>query len=299
MAACLPAIGLSLNRGQVNIPLLALLCAALAAAVRGRRFAAGLWLAGAVCVKIIPAYLLVYPLWTRDSRWLASSALGLVIGLGVIPAAVFGPARAAGYYGDLSRSVLQPGLNLGGDRSRANELIDMNATNSQSFQELFHNLLHNLLHPELTEQQMPASGGVRLAHWLLSGALTLVTLRAGAGRADSAIRTVIRFGALAMLMVAVSPASHDHYFCVNLPLVMGLVAAAEAGGGTRPPGRWLTLLLTGYVAASVLPMIPDLRILHDIRLPLLASLALWLAGILTLCRRPNDAPAVSVPVNSQ
>ena len=39
-----------------------------------------------------------------------------------------------------------------------------------------------------------------------------------------------------------------------------------------------------------------LAVLRDIRLPLRASLALWLAGIRTLCR-PEDAPAVLMPVH--
>jgi len=283
VVACLPAIGITLNRGQVNLLLAALLCAAAGAATGGRRFAAGLWLAGAVCLKIIPAYLLVYPLWTRDRRWLAGTALGLVAGLGAIPAAVFGPARAAEHYRELGRAVLLPGMNLGGDLSRAVELIDLNASNTQSFQVLF----HKLLHPVGAPRPARASVDLRLAHWLVGGVLTLVTLRAGGRRPDSALRAVIRFGALAVLMVAVSPASHDHYFCVNLVLVVGLVAAATSGEA-RLGGRGLALLLTGYAAACALPMIPDLRVLRDIRLPLLGSLALWLAGILALCRRPEE-----------
>ncbi len=74
--ACLPMIGVTLSRAQVNLLLLVLLCATAAAAVRGRRFQAGLWLAGAICLKIIPAYLLVYPLLKRDWRWLAGCAWG-------------------------------------------------------------------------------------------------------------------------------------------------------------------------------------------------------------------------------
>jgi hypothetical protein len=95
---------------------------------------------------------------------------------------------------------------------------------------------------------------------------------------------VIRFGALAVLMVALSPASHDHYFCMNLPLVVGLVEAT-ARGRTGLRGRGLILLLVGYVGAGILPMIPELHFLRDVRLPLLGSLALWLAGALTLCGR--------------
>ncbi len=201
----------------------------------------------------------------------------------MIPVAVFGPARTAEYYEDLSRSVLQPGLDLGGEQSRGSELIGLNATDSQSFQELF----HNLLHPDTGVLAVQALDGIRLAHWLVGATLTLVTLLVGAGRADLGPRAVIRLGALMVLMVAVSPASHNHYFCVNLPLVMGLVAAA---GAERIRHRycWLILLLTVYAAASGLSSIPALHLLRYLRLPLLASLALWLAGILTLHWRPGE-----------
>ena len=36
-----------------------------------RNFRAGLWLALAICIKVIPAFLLVYPLWKRDGRGIA------------------------------------------------------------------------------------------------------------------------------------------------------------------------------------------------------------------------------------
>src|SRR5579872_3392759 len=286
VATSLPAIAITLNRGQVNLFLTALLCCSAAAVIRGQRLGAGVWLAGAICLKIIPAFLILYPLWKRDLRWLAGTALGLVIGLGVIPAIVFGPERAAEYFWDLSRSVLLPGLSLGGDGSRMTELIDLHASNSQSFQVLFSNLANLGKPPEHSQ----ASTGLRLAHWLVGAALTLVTLRAGAQWPDSAIRTIIRFGALAMLMVAVSPASHDHYFCVNLLLISGLVTATIDSGGPRLGGRCLTLLLVVYIAACALPMIPELRVLRDIRLPLIGSLALWLAGILILRSRPDVVP---------
>jgi hypothetical protein len=90
-------------------------------------------------------------------------------------------------------------------------------------------------------------------------------------------------------MVPTSPASHDHYFCVNLILVLGLVAAVVRGEGRRLGGRGLALLLIGYVASCTLPMVPELRVLRDVRLPLLGSLALWLAGALVLCGQRRGA----------
>src|SRR5262249_51941849 len=55
--ACLVPVGHTLMRGQSNLLVLALLGAMVAALLRGRRFTAGLCLAGTVCLKIFPAFL--------------------------------------------------------------------------------------------------------------------------------------------------------------------------------------------------------------------------------------------------
>ena len=79
LVCCLP-IAHTLMRGQVNILILACLCAALAGWLRGWNFRAGLWLSLAICIKVIPVYLLVYPVWKRDYRALAGCTVGLLIG---------------------------------------------------------------------------------------------------------------------------------------------------------------------------------------------------------------------------
>src|SRR5262249_18739628 len=72
----LPAITATVVRGQVGLQLLVLLCGLGASLLRGQRGRAGLWLAAAICLKVIPAYLLIYPLWRRDLRCLAGCAAG-------------------------------------------------------------------------------------------------------------------------------------------------------------------------------------------------------------------------------
>src|SRR5437667_91445 len=170
--ACLPAIGHSLSRGQANLLLQALLACMASAAVRGRRFRAGLWLAGAICLKLIPAFLILYPLWRRDGRWLAGTAAGLVLGLAVLPAAVFGPARTVAYYQSWNQVVLQPGLGSGRDQSRAPELLNQASTNSQSLV----SIIHKLTHWDRATRPLQPDRPARAAHWLLGGILTGITL---------------------------------------------------------------------------------------------------------------------------
>lgn len=287
--ACLPAVGSCLGRGQVSLLLLLLVCGMAAAAVRGRGWQAGFWLAGAVCLKVIPAYLLLYPVYRKDGRCLAGCALGLGLGLAVVPAAVFGPARTLAYYGEWTDVLVRPALGAGEDRSRAKELLDVTATDSQSFVAA----LHNTLHPDRATRPARASASLTLAHWLLGGLLTGLTLLAGRGRQDEGRPAVLTLGALVVVNHLVSPVCHLHYLCAAVPLAMGLVAAAWERSGTTRMGAGTWLLLAANVAAGALPHVPGLEALRDGGLAMYGTLLLWAAGTVSVGRRgpPSWAPA--------
>src|SRR5438105_6229379 len=109
---CLLPVGHSLMRGQVNLLLLALLCGMAAATLRGRSLLAGGCLAGAICLKVIPAFLLLFPLWRRDGRCLAGCAFGLMVGGALIPTLAFGPTRTVQYYQKYAHVLLGPALGV-------------------------------------------------------------------------------------------------------------------------------------------------------------------------------------------
>jgi hypothetical protein len=274
-------------RGQVNMLLLLLLCGMAAAVLRGRRWQAGLWLAGAICLKVIPAFLLLYPLQRRDGRCLAGCAVGLVVGLGVIPVTVFGPARAWSYYQEWTHVLLWPALGSGTDRSRAKELIDVTATDSQSFQAIIHNTTY--LDPATRPPQPTAT--VRYAHWLAGGLLTLITLGM-ARRRDDGPGAVITFGALIVIMLLLSPVCHLHYFCLALPLIMGSLAAVweEADNRRARMGMYTALFI--FSLANALPHLPKLQLLRDCGLATYALLLLWLAAVVILKNRGRAAPGL-------
>src|SRR5205823_5482473 len=112
------------------------------------------------------------PLWRRDGRCLLGCALGMVLGLGVIPAAALGPAKAWDCNLEFAEVLLLPGLGLGTDRSRADELTNVTATDSQSILAV----LHNTLHPDRWTRPPQASPAVRLTSLAASGLLLLVLL---------------------------------------------------------------------------------------------------------------------------
>ena len=106
---CILPIGHTLMRGQVNVIVLGALCAALASWIRQQNCRAGLWLSLAICIKVIPVYLLVYPLWKRDGRALLGCSAGCFVGLVVIPLLAFGPSRTANVCPRIPRPLAQRG----------------------------------------------------------------------------------------------------------------------------------------------------------------------------------------------
>jgi hypothetical protein len=251
--------------------------------LKGQRLRAGLWLAGAICLKIFPAYLLVLPLWRRDDRCLAGCALGLVLGLVVLPVLYLGPELAWKYNEDLLRVMILPGLGVGADQSRAKELIEVTATDSQSFLAI----LHNTLHPDRYHRPDVASPAVRQAHWLLGALLTLATLLLSRGR-KPAHRLALAGSALLLLMVLLSPVCHTHYFVMAVPALMSLLALSwERQGRARLGAGWLWGSLL-YALANTLPLLPALVILKDTGLAMYAAVAVWALTAAALVRQRKD-----------
>jgi alpha-1,2-mannosyltransferase len=292
--ACLPAVGQTLVRGQVNLLVLALVCGLIAAVLRGRRFQAGLWLAAAICIKVIPAFLLVYPLWRRDLRGLAGCALGLIMGLGLIPAAVLGPERTLMYCEEWTDVLLKPAFGKGDDQSRANELINVTATDSQSFL----SLLHNARHPDRETRPAQASDEVRWGHRILAGAFTLLALFGAGWSRPKDVRTEALFlGLLIIVMILASPVCHLHYFCLTIPLVVGLLAGELEKGGRSWPVLFLGLTAANLIC-TILPLFPGMDILRDHGLAAGGTLLYWGAGLAALWsyRRSKRQPLPQVSV---
>jgi heptose I phosphotransferase len=283
--ACLVPVGHTLMRGQSNLLVLALLAASLAAQLSGARFRAGLWLAGAACLKIFPAFLFLFPLWRRDRRCLAGCACGLAVGLLAIPAAGRGLGRTLDDYGELTEVLVMPGLGAGADTSRAAELTDVTVTDSQSILAA----LHSSLHPDPARRPVRPSGKVRLASYALGGLLTALTLLAARRRAPGdRPGTVLLFGLLTLDMLLLCPVCHLHYFCLAIPAVMALVAARWEGREAIELGVGLVAFFALVALTQLLPHFPPLVVLRERGLAGYGALALWVVGVVTLWRRGKE-----------
>ncbi len=171
---CIPALGYTLARGQVNVFVLLLLAGAFLAMTRRQSFRSGVWLAAAACVKVIPALLVLVPLARRDWRSLAGVAAGGVLFLGVIPAAVWGPAGAVEMNRTFLREVVFPGLTNAGSKSREAELIGTTKTDSQAF----HAIIHAWRHPDKATRPTNSDGLSKGLHYAAGLGMVVVTVAA-------------------------------------------------------------------------------------------------------------------------
>jgi hypothetical protein len=267
---CMAPVGCTLARGQANLILVMLIAGMYRATVRKRHFASGLWLAAAICLKLIPGFLLIIPVVRRDARALAAAAFGLLLGVVVIPALVWGPARAFDVHERMLDAIIGPALIARGNHDRDKELIEITATDNQSIQAV----LHTYEHWKQSTRPSVASPETKVAHWLIGGLLTLaVCVGFQTSTDDEAIRLLFFIGGLALVMVLISPVSHTHYFCLALPLVTAHLAnLTKAPSLQQPRFPFWIVILAGVLFA--LPMIPVWERRREIGLSLLGSLIL-------------------------
>jgi len=153
------------------------------------------------------------------------------------------------------------------------------ATDSQSILAT----LHNTLHLDRATRPKDASQRVRLVSWLIGGCLTLVTLWAGRRRRIQAPPAqVIFFGMLVLNMLFLSPVCHLHYFCLAIPIVMGLMARSMERHPDGRVGPWVSFVLVMFTLCTVPSQIPGCEVVRDCGLSLYGGLLLWLAGAVTL-----------------
>ena len=285
---CLVPILHSAMRGQVNLQILALLSVWIACSLGRWRMCGGVSLAGAACIKVIPIYLLVYPLWGRDARTLAGCAAGLFAGVVLVPVAFFGPTRAIDEYRRYGEVFLGPVLNLSANDSRQHELLGVDATDSMGVK----HALHSWINRDPFHRPKEYHPAVTAAYGVLGVLMTLAVLWPARPGADSKpAPDGLVPGLLLLLMVFFSPTSHLHYFMFSIPLIMSLLLRHWQYRPTLRIGWPLGLTLLWFAVATGLPEVPDMWQLRDLRMPLLGALPLWAFGVTELWRGQRTAAA--------
>lgn len=277
-------VGFTLSRGQANFVELLALCGMIAAIVDRRSWSAGWWLSAAICAKVIPLYLLVYPVWRRDFRMLASCAAGLLLGLALLPSIVLGPARTLNYFREWTRALVEPAIGEGNDRSRAAELLDINGTDNQSFQAVIHNWANVSRTWDTSRKQRSniVEWYVGPLHVGLGIVLTAATLVIAGWRLRGAVDEELIVSALCILMILASPISHVHYFVMAIPALLGLFVVYR-GDAAYPSATGVALMLIFALATSI-PLIPHFEAFGDLGLASAAALLCWAMALANVGR---------------
>jgi alpha-1,2-mannosyltransferase len=270
LLVCVVPLGTTLVKGQVNMLILFLLASTAADALRGRSFRSGLTLAAAIVIKVIPIYLLVLPLRNRDGRALAGCGLGLILGLVAMPLCVWSPAQTWASYEKYGEVFLGPLVHLGGDSSRATEILGVNATDSISLK----TALSNWAFPDMYHR--PAEQPPILAAiYVLVG--IFVTAAILWPRRRERWTPALQWSALLAAMIVFAPISHHHYVTFCVPMVMLCLARDWSEGRAISGGTALLcgLLLTTTIVTSAVPW----QTPRDQCLALLGTAAATCAGI--------------------
>jgi alpha-1,2-mannosyltransferase len=289
--ACIPALGYTLARGQANVFVLLLLAGAFLAAVRRRSFRSGVWLAAAVCVKVIPGLLVLVPLVRRDWRCLLGVAAGGVLFLGVIPAAVWGPQGAVDKNVAFVREVAFPGLTNAGSKSREAELIGTTKTDSQAF----HAVVHAWRYPDKATRPTNSDGLSKGLHYAVGLGMIGLTVwafmkpkaqtRPSPGWGDP-VHALLFLGLLSAVTVHLAPASHMHFYAFSLPLVVALAADdLRRRPAAAVPSAGVLAGLFGWTALTTVPLLdtwPTAVLLRDFGLAVGANVGLWAWGVVRL-----------------
>jgi len=292
-------------RGQVGL-ILAVIFSFIAKALLERKpFRAGMWLSGAITLKIIPAYLLLLPLVRRSRPMVLGCATGLLVGLVLIPLAVLGPQRTANAYKSIFDQVL-----LAGALSDHKGLLGAEVTGIRSTSNCSPlSVIHALRNPNPSTRPDDVGTATRAGHVAIVLGLTAATLFAymkgssnrrffkvssekqqgsesletaplnTSDRLDisSERRDVLLLATLSTVTIIASPVYHPHYFSQSVFPVMVLMAIYFERHPhptlSRPVWGLFGIILFAYIFWLITERMP----IRDFGPVLFSSLALWAA----------------------
>ncbi len=269
--------GDGLGRGQSTPILLFCLSGCGAAILRGRSLRAGLWLGAAAIVKLFPAYLLIYPLWRRDRRFLAGAAAAILGGL-LLPVAIMGPSASWTAYREFVGERLLGEATGTGDAVVAEEL---HGTNSRI--QSFEYMIYDAVHPDRQTRAPQPPSEYFLAHIAVSVLLTGGALWVMRRKGD-ALAEFLFFAALVQLVVPILPVSRPHYYVFGILVIAGLYAAEWPRRRGLWPGWPMACATIAYLLASILDAVDQPEAL-EFGLATYAGLALAALALWTAQRR--------------
>ncbi len=301
-----------LQHGNVNLFILFLIVAALAAYHRRRDLTAGLALGLAIACKITPALFVPYFLWKRSWKALAGCAAGLVLFLwpGLAPALFMGwqgnqNHLVSWYYDMVHPFIIEGKVTSEHHNQSLPGLVSRLATHSPSFSTYVNNVYTPTHYDNLLDLS-PAQ-----ARWLVKGcmglfALMVVWVCRTPTMPRESWRLSAEFSIVLLGMLLFSERTWKHH-CVTLVLPFAVICYYLA---TAAPSKGLRAYLIGSLAATMALMAATSNTAsegaahHDRLYQLFAKQAqvygafvlayfVLLAALIVLLRRPAKSAAAS------
>jgi hypothetical protein len=126
----------------------------------------------------------------------------------------------------------------------------------------------------------------------------MTLLAAGWSRKSNPQREALTLGALIIVMVLASPVCHLHYFCLTLPLIIGMLAVAMTRQDSARQLYSFLGLLAVNILCTTLPIFPGMDLLRDHGLATVGTLLLWATGLGMLVFARGATSTVSKTVAS-
>ncbi len=289
IVVCLSPIAHTLMRGQVNLFLLMMICLSIAFQMTSKSFLSGVMIAGSICLKVFPVFLLIVPVWRKDYKQLAGCVVGLIFGLVIIPVSVMGVDKTKTAYSDFYNVLIGPSLGISGDNTRGVELTNLNSTDNHSVLAF----LHGIEHPDFSKKPAKPSLVIKIVQILMSVLfLGWLLWSKGIPKKGSTMEDAHFLALASLLMVLICPVSHSQYFVLALPLVMSMLVFSWFDT-SKIVSPWLGVLLLFYIVANLLPLLPVFENIKRMGVMFVPNFVLFVYGTTLLSNiKSNDQIAL-------
>lgn len=287
---------LGITRGQVSVLVTFLVTIGVSLYMNGRKWLAGLCLAGSIVVKVAPALLVVYFLGKRRFGIVASTAAWLVVLTAIIPSGVYGVQRNQELVAQWVRKIARPAN--APEQARHNVLYSQAMNPRLVSNQSVHAVVFRWLAGQTESTAIPEREPLarRMAMAVNAALLVMCAWACCQGNAgDDKRRTVLELCSVVPLILFLSPVSWNHnYVLLMLPLAVGVaIAFSDASVNSRGALR-IGLIAYALCVLLALTMRP-LRVLGPL---LWGALALWAAFVCVLRRRGATWSSSSDPSGS-
>jgi hypothetical protein len=232
----------------------------------------------------------MYPLYRRNGRMLLGCGLGMLAGFVLIPWAAMGTHEFFAANQHYLQSFVFPAITGGRiDSAVEHELTDPITSDTNSFVAILMNTGNIFFH---TPRDYTPPLFAKVGHWLIGGAMTLLTIAAAGNRRRNSLDEALFLGLLAVVVLPIAPVCHPHYYMMMLPLIAAVLATFLGPRGQKKvTSGWIVLLMM-VPLSHIITSWPGMEIFRDTGLVTWVAVAFWAKSTWLLWTRQHSVQQV-------